>query len=135
MFTPDEVSLLRGHGVQHVINVVHIPVLHLPMHLVLGHGDIWTIEHTGLIHIIPSIAVQSGALVHRQLVLLSKIVPGFSIQKVRIVACTRPAPSFIVIAILVLHIQPLAREVIVHPVAAVLLDVRVHDGDQLSTVG
>ena len=84
---------------------VHVPVLYQPMHLVLGHGDLRSIEYTKLIKIIPCVAVQGGALVHTEPLLFSKVVSGFCIQEVRIVACTRPAPAFIVIAILVLHIQ------------------------------
>ena len=52
----------------------------------------------------------------------------------RIERCSRPAPSLIIIASRVLHIKSLAGQVVVHPVAAVLLDVRVHYGDQLPAV-
>ena len=72
--------------------------------------------------------------VNVQFVLVCKIIPGILVQKIRVVASARPAPALIVIAVLVLHVQPLAGQVVVDPVAGILLYVRVHDGDQLASV-
>ena len=72
--------------------------------------------------------------VHVKFVLVCKVIPGIFVQKIRIVACARPAPALIVVAVLVLHVEPLAGQVVVDPVAGILLYVRVHDGDQLASV-
>ena len=70
------------HGIEHAIHVVQVSVLHCPMHLVLGHRHLRPIEHTRLVHVVPGVGVQGGALVHFELVLVRKVVPSLLIQEV-----------------------------------------------------
>ena len=58
--TPDEVSLVCCHGVQHPVHVVQVPVLPLPVHLVLGHRHLRPVEHARLVHVVPSVGVKCG---------------------------------------------------------------------------
>ena len=52
-------------------------------------------------------------------------------QRTWIEGCSWPAPALVVIASWILHIQTFAGQVIVDPVARVLLDVRVDNGHLL----
>ena len=69
-----------------------------------------------------------------QLVLVSKVIPRLTVEEVGIVASAGPAPTLVIPAVLVLDIQPFAGQVVVDPVAGVLLNVGIHDGDELAAV-
>ena len=70
------------HGIEHAIHVVEIPVLDCSMHLVLCHRDLRPIEYARFVHVVPGVGVQGGALVHVQLVLVSKVVASLFVEEV-----------------------------------------------------
>ena len=55
---------VRAAYKEHAVNVVYLPVLHSKawVEVVLLHGDLGSIEHWRLIHVIPCEGVQGGAL-------------------------------------------------------------------------
>ena len=131
-----KVAFESAHDVEVSVQVVNVAVL--PSSVVddvLGHGDLGAVEHAWLVHVVPSVDVQGRSLVVVEHVLLGEVFASFRVEKVRVVRSSGPAPTFVIASVFGLDVKAEIGQVLVHPVAVVLLDVRVDDGDKLAADG
>ena len=120
--------------VVHPEGVVNFPVLHPPgVNQVLLHRNLRSVEHGRLVHVVPDVQVLGASLVLVQRELTRPPVPNRRGGHVQVRGAPRPAPPVKVGAsVRLFHVKVLGFRFLVNGVPAVLLHVRVHDGDHLT---
>jgi hypothetical protein len=133
---------LRSHVViEHSINVVNIAMLPTSIvNVVLGHRDLRSIEHCGLVHVVPNM----DGICHRFpsptfntiIVEPEKLLPpcpGVRIEEVDIGAASGPAPSIVFGLSRVLYENIQLFRFLIYRIIWVSLHMRVDDNHHLST--
>mmetsp|Transcript_10951 Transcript_10951/g.20113 ORF Transcript_10951/g.20113 Transcript_10951/m.20113 type:complete len:245 (-) Transcript_10951:1953-2687(-) len=134
---PLGLAVPRAFGDLHSVQIMHVAMLNIiPMQRVLLHGDLRSIEHRRLVHVVPSVQDVGGAFVLVKRKLVAPVLEGVGVEKVQVRDGTRPAPAFVRLAASprLLDVEALRLRVLVHVVVVVAFDVWIDDGDHFAAL-